>query len=69
MTTCLGKSCLFSLLCVFRERLSVCMCVSFPFGFKGGMWDLILLVPGPFHSIHFSFCFRFGLRRVVSFVL
>ena len=31
---------------VFRECLSVCVCASFPFGFKGGMWDLIVLVPG-----------------------
>ena len=30
---------------VFRERLSICVCASFPFGFEGWMWDLIVLVP------------------------
>ena len=39
MTACLGKSCSFGLLCVFfffffRERLSVCVFASFPFGFE-----------------------------------
>ena len=24
---------------VFRERLSISVCASFPFGFEGGMWD------------------------------
>ena len=31
-------------LCVFRERLSVCVCVSFVFGFEGRVWYLIVLV-------------------------
>ena len=30
---------------VFRERLSVCVCLSFLFGLWGGMWDLVVLVP------------------------
>ena len=30
---------------VLRERLSICVCPSFPFGFEGGMWDLIVLIP------------------------
>ena len=30
---------------VFRGRLSICMCASFPYGFEGGMWDLMELVP------------------------
>ena len=36
---------------VFRERLfffvcvCVCVCPSFPFGFEGGTWDLIVLIP------------------------
>ena len=25
---------------VFRERLSVCVCASLPFGFEVGVWDL-----------------------------
>ena len=29
----------------FRKRSSVCLCVSFPFGFEGWIWDLIVLVP------------------------
>ena len=32
---------------VLRERLSICECASFPFGFEGGVWDLIVLTPGP----------------------
>ena len=30
---------------VFREHLSICVCISFPYGFEDGMWDLIVLVP------------------------
>ena len=40
MTNCLGKRCSVH---VFRERLSVCVCASFSFGFKSWMWDLIAL--------------------------
>ena len=36
---------------VFRERLSVYVCTSSPFGFDGGMWDLIVLVPN--HCLSF----------------
>ena len=39
---------------VFRERLSVCVCSSFLFGFKGRMWDLIVLIPDHFLSIYFK---------------
>ena len=39
---------------VFHESLSVCMSASFPFGFEGGMWDLILLVPDYCLSTNFS---------------
>ena len=31
--------------CSFRDRVSVCMCASFPFGFEGRIWNLIGLVP------------------------
>ena len=42
----LGKSCSFSLLCVaFLNVFELCVCASFPFGYEGGMWDLILLIP------------------------
>ena len=36
MATCFGKSCSFGLLCACHERLSIFVCVSFPFGFRGG---------------------------------
>ena len=46
MTICLGKSFSFGSLCVafvnVYHIVSVCMCASFPFGFEGGMWDLIV---------------------------
>ena len=38
---------------ILRERLSVCVFASRPFGFEGGMWDLIVLV----HDCCFSFDF------------
>ena len=56
MTTCLGKSCTFGLLCVsFVNVLSVCVYASFPFGFEGGMWDLIALIPDNCLSIYFIY--------------
>ena len=30
---------------VFGEQLSIYVYTYFPFGFEGGMWDLIVLVP------------------------
>ena len=44
MTTCFGKSCLFHSACL-AWALSICECASFPFGFEGGMGDLIVFVP------------------------
>ena len=35
----------------FRELLSIYVCTSFPFGFEGGMWDLIVIIPD--HSLPF----------------
>ena len=47
MTTCLKKSCSFWFTKhILRGCLSVCECTSFPFGFKRGMWGLIVLVLG-----------------------
>ena len=49
MTTCLGKSCSFGLLCV--SFVGVCqmlydfLCPSFPFGVEGGLWDVIVFIP------------------------
>ena len=50
MTTFLGKSFTFCLLCVsfvhvYQHMYVVCVCASFPFGFEGGMLDLIVLIP------------------------
>ena len=47
MTTGLEKSCSYGLLCApfFRECISICRCPScpfFPFGFEGGVLDLIV---------------------------
>ena len=39
--------------CVFRERLSVCVFASFPYGFEGGVWDLIF-IPDHCLSIYFD---------------
>ena len=56
MTTCLGKSCLFGLLCAsFLNVISFLVCPSFPFGFQGGMWDLIVLVRYHYLSSYFVF--------------
>ena len=41
MTTCLVKRIIVR---VFRERLSICECASFPFGTESELWDLIVLV-------------------------
>ena len=32
----------------------ICVCASFPFGFEGGMWDLIVLIPDNCLSIYFT---------------
>ena len=46
MTTCLGKSCLFSLLGVsFVNVYQLYVCPSFPFGIEGGIWDVIVFIP------------------------
>ena len=57
MTTCLRKSCSFGLLCVSFVNVYQFLCVSsFPFGFEGGMWDVIVLIPDHCLSIFFA-CF------------
>ena len=50
-----GKSCSFALLCVSIVKVyqCVCVCASFPFGFEGGMCDLIALVPNHCLSYYF----------------
>ena len=41
---------------VFRERLSICVCASFPF--EVGIWDSTVLIPD--HCL--SFCFSSSRR-------
>ena len=55
MTTYLGKSCSFGLPRVpfVNCRRFVCL-VVFPFGFGGGVWDLIVSVPDHCLSFYFS---------------
>ena len=49
-----GKELLIRLtLRVFRERLSICECSSFPFGYEGGMCHFIVLLSDHRHSIFF----------------
>ena len=44
MTNCLGKKLFIPFTVrVFREFYSVCVCTSFPLGFKGGVGDLIIM--------------------------
>ena len=44
---------------ILLERLSVCVFASRPFGFEGGMWDLIVLV----HDYCFSFDFTQDAKK------
>ena len=54
MATCLGKSCSFGLLCMsFINLYQFCVCPSFLFGFEGGAWDLIVLMPDYCFSVYF----------------
>ena len=53
MTTCLRKSCSF----VSFVNECICECTSFPFGFEGGVWDLVVLFPDHCPSFYLlSFC-------------
>ena len=63
MTTCLGKSFSFGLLRTraFRKLVSIYVFSYFPFGFEGGIWDLILSVPDHCLSFYFSYLiYRFN---------
>ena len=53
MATCLGKSCSFDLLCMSFVNVYQSVCPSFPFGFEGGMWDV--LIPDHCLSIYFLY--------------
>ena len=51
---------------VFRERLSICMCASFPFGFEDGVWDLIVLRVTLDHCLSFYFASYVQSTLVIS---
>ena len=56
MTTCMGKSCSFGLLYVSCVKVYECVCVCArafsPFGFEGGISDLIVIIPDHCLSIY-----------------
>ena len=57
MTTCLGKSCSFSLLCVSFVGVCQISCVYvcvFSFGVEGRIWVVIVLIPDQCLSIYVS---------------
>ena len=56
MSTCLGVLFIKFTVCVFRERLSVCVCVSFPLGIS--MWGLIVSIP--YYCLSFFFASYFS---------
>ena len=65
MIYCVRKSLAVAVLVCWKLRyrpfaclsaLCQCVCASFPFGFEGGMWNLIVLVLG--HCL--SFCYTLG---------
>ena len=51
MSTCLGKSCSYGLLCVSFVNVYQCVCVCLC-----GMWNLIVLVPDHCLSLTFLIC-------------
>ena len=56
MTTCLGKSCSFGVLCVSSWAfVKVRVCPSFPFDIEGRTWVVIVLIPDHCLSIYLSF--------------
>ena len=67
MTTCLGKSCSFSLLCKpFVNYLSVYIFSYFPFGFHGRIWDLIVSVPDHCLSFYLGHWFMVTQRLTLK---
>ena len=54
MTTCVGKRCSFGLLCEYFITFIIFVCASFPIGFEGGIWGLIVFVPDHYLSFYFA---------------
>ena len=51
---------------IYRERLSISACHCFPFGFEGGMWNLIVFIPNNAYLFIFHAFERgaFFLRKI-----
>ena len=77
MNKCMRMSCSFGLPCVSFVKayhfvcvvcaclswalVKFCTCASFSFGIKGGMWDVIVLIPDHCLSIYFPCWFGGGM--------
>ena len=65
LTTYLGKSCSFGLLCMSFMGVCQSLCVSFfPFGIEGRMWDVIVLITDHCLPIYFCNIFTFVFEAV-----
>ena len=51
---CVGGGVKMAGLCMSFVIIYQFMCVSFPFGFEGWMWDLIVLEPGHYFPFYFA---------------
>ena len=69
MTTYFGKSCSFGLLCVSLVNVYQRVCPSFPFGFDGWMWDLIVSVPDHCLSFNLGRCGQYSEARAILVLL
>ena len=67
MTTRLGRSCSFGLLCVYVVGVcQICVYPSYPFGIEGRMWVVIVLIPDHNLSIYFPLTDR--AKEISAFV-
>ena len=70
MTTSLGKSCSFDVLCVSFVGDCQILCVSFfSFGIEGRMWDVIVLISDHCISVYFSFSWEIVVLVTYGFLL
>ena len=68
MTTCWIKDVhSVNCMCLSWALVKFCMCLSFPFGIEGGMWDVIVLIPDHclyiYLSLPFTVTFNFVIPR------
>ena len=55
--------------CLLWALVKLCVCLSFPFGIEGGMWDVIVLIPDHCLSIYFgisSYKFPFYYNEIFT---